>query len=283
MAFGLGFIFGPPLGSISYKFLGHTGPGWVAMALCAANFFLAFSILPESRKGGSEHAQGRPRLAQWGHTLAQPKIGLLITVFFLATFCFTCFEWTLGLLIAKNFHLDHKVGQAAVTSGILFMYCGIVGAAVQGGAIGRLVKSMGEPKLIATSLVLVALSLVALPFVHGNLPLSWRVFFYEGGGAWILLFLVLGLLAIGSGLTRPPVFGMISNLTPPNEQGATIGVAQSAGSLARIFGPIFATTLFAHHPALPYVICGVISLMTALIAWQALCRSEEPLVAPQHG
>src|SRR3954469_5876725 len=49
MAFGLGFVFGPPIGSISYKFLGHTGPGWVAMGLCAANFLLAFSILPESR------------------------------------------------------------------------------------------------------------------------------------------------------------------------------------------------------------------------------------------
>src|SRR5438093_4063751 len=53
MAFGLGFIFGPPIGSISHKYLGITGPGWVAASLCAANLILAYSILPESWKPSS--------------------------------------------------------------------------------------------------------------------------------------------------------------------------------------------------------------------------------------
>ena len=283
MAFGLGFIFGPALGAISHKKFGITGPGWVAASLCAANFILAFFILPESWKPTSEHVAARPRLAQWGHTLAQPKIGLLISIFFLATFCFTCFETTLGLLVAENFHLDVKRGEDAGTIGLLFAYCGIVGALVQGGAIGRLVKKMGEPKLIAVSMVLVAISLIPLPFVHGDTALSWRVLVRPEGLPWLKLFGLLGLLAIGSGLTRPPVFGLISILTPAHEQGATIGVAQSAGSLARIVGPIFAASLFGYHATLPYVICGAISLVTALIAWQSLCRSEEPVAAPQHG
>ena len=142
---------------------------------------MAFFILPESWKPTSEHVAARPRLAQWGHTLAQPKIGLLIGVFFLATFCFTCFETTLGLLVGENFHLDVKRGEDAGTIGLLFAYCGIVGAAVQGGAIGRLVKKMGEPKLIAASLVLVAVSLTPLPFVHGDAPLSWHVLIHPEG------------------------------------------------------------------------------------------------------
>jgi predicted MFS family arabinose efflux permease len=279
MAFGLGFIFGPAIGSISHKMFGLTGPGWVAASLCAANFILAFSILPESWKPSSEHVANRPRLTQWAHTLAQPKVGLLIMVFFLATFCFTCFETTLGLLVGQNFHLDVKTGEDASTIGLLFAYCGVVGALVQGGAIGRLVKKMGEPKLITVSLILVAFSLVPLPFVHGNTPLSWAVLVQREGLPWINLFLLLGLLSIGSGLTRPPVFGLISILTPANEQGATIGVAQSAGSLARIVGPIFAATLFVHHPALPYVVCGAISFITALLAWQSLCRTEQPVTA----
>ena len=48
MAFGLGFIFGPAIGGISSKYLGATGPGWIAAGLCAANFLLAWFILPES-------------------------------------------------------------------------------------------------------------------------------------------------------------------------------------------------------------------------------------------
>ena len=105
MAFGLGFIFGPALGGVSIKLFGLTGPGWVAAGLCAANFFLALAILPESRQPGSAQATPRPRFSQWAHVLGRPTIGLLVFVFFLATFCFTCFETTLGLLVAENFRL----------------------------------------------------------------------------------------------------------------------------------------------------------------------------------
>src|ERR1043165_1859122 len=49
MAFGLGFIFGPALGGFSIHWFGVTGPGWVAAALCAVNFFLALAVLPETR------------------------------------------------------------------------------------------------------------------------------------------------------------------------------------------------------------------------------------------
>jgi len=76
----------------------------------------------------------------------------------------------------------------------------------------------------------------------------------------------LALLSIGSSLTRAPVFGLLSNLTPANEQGATIGVAQSAGSLARILGPMFAATLYVQVPELPYVVCGGISILTGILA-----------------
>jgi DHA1 family tetracycline resistance protein-like MFS transporter len=254
MAFGLGFIFGPALGAFSAVKFGHSGPGWVAAALCATNFVLAFIYLPESRQPNSEQAPQRPHFAQWSHTLGKPKVGLTILLFFLATFCFTCFETTLGLLVDRNFHFDAK------HVGYLFAYCGIVGAVVQGGAIGRMVKRFGESGLIAASLLMVAVSLAPLPFVTG-MP---------------LLLLVLGVLSIGSSLARPPIFGLISILTPAAEQGATLGVAQSAGSLARIFGPIFAGSLFEIQPSLPYLICGGISLVAGMIAWQKLHNVEQP-------
>jgi MFS family permease len=82
---------------------------------------------------------------------------------------------------------------------------------------------------------------------------------------------VLAILAIGSGLTRPPLFGLLSVLTPADQQGATIGIAQSAGSLARIFGPMFAGAFFEANAAFPYVTCAVIAFVTGIIAWQRLC------------
>jgi MFS family permease len=266
MAFGLGFIFGPAIGGIVFKHFGIAGPGWVAAGFCAANFVLASFILRESFQPGAQHTERRARLAQFSHALAHPKVGLLIVVFFLATFAFTCFETTMGLLVSRNFNLDLKASDnAKAIVGYLFAYCGIIGAFVQGGAIGRLVRKMGEPRLITVSLFLVAISLAILPFVRGN---------------WIDLLLALAVLAIGSSLTRPPVFGLISILTPAHEQGATIGVAQSAGSLARIVGPIFAATLFDWKPALPYLACSLVCVIAGALTWQKLvsrASSRDPV------
>ena len=262
MAFGLGFILGPALGAFSAARFGLAGPGWVAAALCGGNFLLACWILVESRQPTSEKAAPRPRIEQWLHTLRQPRLGLLITLFFLATFCFTCFETTLPLLLDNRFGFDEK------HIGYLFAFCGIVAAFVQGGAIGRLVKRFGEPQLIAGSMVVVAVSLVMIPFAPNLAGLLAG----------------LGLFAAGSGVNRAPTMGMISMTASAAEQGATLGVAQSAGTLARIFGPVFATSLYAVRAPLPYLICAGIALVTSVVAWQRLCKGRQPLVAgkPQN-
>jgi len=112
--------------------------------------------------------------------------------------------------------------------------------------------------LIFISMIIFAVGLAALPY-QTTLP---------------GLLVVLALLAIGSGLNRPPVFGLISLKSSADEQGANLGVAQSFGSLARIFSPIFATTLFYVNMGLPYVICGGLALLTAWFAWHYLCRTK---------
>jgi MFS family permease len=279
MAFGLGFIFGPWIGGKSAHLFGPSGPGWVASALCAINLILACLILKESWTPSATPSPQRARFAQWSHTLRQPTVGLLVMIFFLATFCFTCFELTLGLLISRNFGLDLQNSEADMQTaqriaGTLFMFSGIVGAFVQGGPIGRLVKALGERKLIVLSLFLTGVSLALVPLVRGDIrqigELSWHVLFSAQGGPWWALLGVLALLAIGSGLTRPPLFGLLSVLTPAHEQGAAIGVAQSAGSMARIAGPLFAGMVFQAHPSLPYFICAGIAVLTGVIGWRYL-------------
>jgi MFS family permease len=294
MGFGLGFIFGPILGGLSWQQFGNSGPGYVAAVLCTTNFLLALAVLPESIRPGSIPVGPRPRVAQWMHVLGRPTVGLLVVIFFLATFSFACFETTLGLMVSRNFGLgvastdsgevppkQHGLmtGKDTSTVTTLYAFCGIIGAFVQGGPIGRLVKKMGEPRLITLSLILVAVSLAPIPFIHGESELSWGVLLRPEGVPWLELFGVLAVLAIGSGLTRPPLFGMLSILTPSHEQGEVIGVAQSAGSLARILGPIFAGGLFHRHPSWPYLACAGISLATGILAWMHLVKSESALIA----
>jgi len=272
MAFGLGFIFGPAIAGVMLKYFGVTAPGWAAAALCALNFLLTFFILAESRKPDSTPVTNRPRFAQWKHTLAQPKIAVLIFVFFLATFAFSCFEVTLAWMVNDNFnlHYSHENVDSATTIVSLFVFCGLIGAFIQGGLIGRFVKLLGEPKLIALSLVFTGVSLLLLPYMKGNGELHWLAVLKLADVPWLKMLGALTLLSFASSLTRAPLFGLLSNLTPANEQGATIGVAQSAGSLARIFGPMFAATLYLHQVVMPYLICGIISIIAGAIAFQSL-------------
>jgi MFS transporter, DHA1 family, tetracycline resistance protein len=272
MAFGLGFIFGPAIGSFSIKWFGHTGPGFVAAALCGLNFLFALFMLPESRHPGVEQAPQRPRLEQWRHTLQHPQIGLLVLVFFFATFCFTCYETTLGLLVGRNFQLDAASGSDAQTVGLLFAFGGVIGALVQGGMIGRMVKQFGEARVIALSMFIVGFSLLPLPFIHGSGVFSWRTLTGVGGQPWWLLLGSIASLSIGASLTRPPLFGLVSAMTSPHEQGATLGVVQSVGSLARIAGPVFAGAYYHYHPTLPYLVGAALSLLTGLAAWWLLVR-----------
>jgi MFS transporter, DHA1 family, tetracycline resistance protein len=256
MAFGLGFVLGPILGAVSSSHFGLTAPGWAAASLCALNFISAFMWLKESWQPSAHSVTQRPHVEQWLHILRTPRLNLLIAIFFLATFCFTCFESTVGLLVMKNFGIDPEKSLATVSW--LICYCGVIGAGVQGGAAGRLVKRMGEPKLIAVSLLFAAIGIGLLPYLMN----------------WPTLLVGLGIFSIGSSLTRPPVFGMISMLTPAHEQGATMGVAQGVGSLARIVGPIFAAGLFVLNAPLPYLICGALCLLTSLVTMQYLTHVE---------
>jgi len=245
MAFGLGFVLGPWLGGVSLKQFGVAGPGWAATGFCAVNFLLALFLLPETLRKTSEHAAQMPRLTQWTHTLGHPQIGLAVIVFFLSTFAFACFETTLGLLVSHNFHLDYK-GRDATTIGNLFMFTGFIGVLAQGGMYRPLLKHMGEAGLIALCLLLYGVSLATIPWVT-----SWGPLF-----GW------LAVLGFASSLSRPPIFGLISRLTPARDQGATLGVAQAVGSLARIAGPLFAGIFFMMHPAWPYVACAAMALFT---------------------
>ena len=100
MAFGFGFILGPVIGAVSASWFGATGPGWAAASICGLNLILAYFILGESRKPESDPAPPAPRLNQMTRVLKRPQLGYLVGVFFLATFCFTCFESTFAVLFA---------------------------------------------------------------------------------------------------------------------------------------------------------------------------------------
>ena len=310
MAFGLGFILGPALGALSVGWFGVAGPGWVAAGICGFNLILAFFILGESRSPESDPVDPPPRLSQMERILRRPQLGCLIGVFFLATFCFTCFESTFAVLFAgtkdqpgkfqfstiiqlpENDTVQWRVQAGdeirkgdvlAITSNgeplraqtggwldkqensmflinttktkayWLMAFCGFIGAIIQGGCIGPLVKKFGEKRMIVAGLFFVGLSLGFIPYCGEETGL-------------IILMIVLAMFSISSSVYRAPTFGLISLNASEDEQGEVMGVTQSVGSLARIIGPLFALGLMDIRPELPYLICAIIAIIAAVSA-----------------
>ncbi len=222
-AFGLGFLFGPALGGL----LSHWGYGTaplVAAGLSIMNLIFAMIKLKEPELSEETRRTHRnrfnPQLAR--QILLGPKTGLSILLFFLVTTGFAQLETTFALFLLARFGLD--AGHA----GMILASMALVMIFIQGGAIGKLVKIFGEAKLILIGTALMTLSLF-LASLSGTLTFFVTALLFQ---------------ALGFAITNPSLSSLTSRNALEGAQGATLGVYQSAGSLARVIGPITAGFLF---------------------------------------
>ena len=248
-AFGLGFIFGPALGGV-LTHLGASAPMWTASALCFANFLAAWFFLPESRSPSAIRATAG-RLEMFRRAFTRPKLLLLLSLYFIINAAFSSFESTFALFSERRFAFT------AANIGYVFALVGVVLALVQGVLVGRVVRAVGEHRLIPAAIAVVAIALAVLPFSH-SVP---------------MLLVACALLALGMGFNNPSLSSMVSRLTDPNDQGGVLGLAQSLGSLGRIVGPAWGGFLFDRFgPTMPYLSAATIMTVAFLVALASLSR-----------
>jgi MFS transporter, DHA1 family, tetracycline resistance protein len=215
-AFGLGFTFGPMIGGIMSE-ISYAAPFYFAGALAAVNVVLLYFILPESlplEDRLKPHADA-PIVEVFRHGNGWMFGGVVATYFFLIV-GFTIMTAFFALFTERRFGYD------AHANGYLFGFIGILTVIVQGGLIGKLVRRFGETSLARAGLLLTTASLALLPFCS-NLP---------------LLLLACAGLSFGSGFSSPPLNGLASQMVDRTWQGRALGVLQSAGSSARLIGPL---------------------------------------------
>ena len=253
-AFGLGFILGPGLAYLTLHFYPGMlqGPGLLAALICGLNLALAYFRLPESltpairaKAAQSPRKNGFKAVAA---ALTHPRLGPLYAMFFLLTFCMANMEQTFSVFFEQKFQFG-TAGSGEATGKIL-VWAGILGAFVQGFLVRRLVKKWGEYRLVLLGLVILA---------PGALSLGY-------GSSYQAYFLLVIPMAFGSGFVTPSLSAMISRSATAAEQGATLGMSQSLGSLARAVGPFLALWVFHINPSLPFVIAGLSALLVLLIA-----------------
>jgi DHA1 family tetracycline resistance protein-like MFS transporter len=223
-AFGLGFVFGPAIGGILSQW-GIGVPFFFAGGLALANAVLLYFTLPETvTPDHPARASAAGRWSQLAAAIKQPRLAYVLAIYFLFVVAFSIMTTSFALFTMYRFGYDAK------HNGYLFMYVGIIGALVQGGLIGRLVKMFGELPLVLAGAFLFALSLLAIPLAGPQTGLS-------------MLLLVGGTFAVGNALGTPSLQTLASRSVGRGEQGGVLGITQSVSSLARTVGPLVAALL----------------------------------------
>ncbi len=259
-AFGLGFIFGPAIGGLLSR-ISPEAPMWFASALCLANFTAAWFLLPESRTVSSA-TKTLGRLEAFKHALTKPVLVLLLSLYFLVTAAFSGFEATFALFSEARF------GFTAASIGFLFAFIGVVLAVVQGVLVHKVVKHLGEARLIPAAIFCIALGI-------GLVPFAWSV---------PTLLVALGVLAVGMGFNNPSLTSMVSRLSDPDDQGGILGLASSLASLGRVFGPAWGGFLYdSYGMTPPYLSASGLMLVAFAVSFVGLSRLRHETHAPARG
>lgn len=232
-AFGLGFLFGPAIGGFLSQW-GYFLPAFVASGLAFFNFFFTFVILKEPPLSKSIRLDHRHTVDRhhFLKILANKKTFQPILLFFLVTLAMAQLETVFALFVLDRFHLQ------ATSAGYLLAAMAIVMVLIQGGGIGRLARILGETKLVIVGSLIAGVALISAGYSFDLSIFTTSLIIY----------------AVGYAIVNPSLLSLVSQGADPRQQGVTMGVYQSAGSLARIAGPIFAGLLFdrlgIHYPLL---------------------------------
>jgi DHA1 family tetracycline resistance protein-like MFS transporter len=182
-------------------------------------------------------------------SFTRPKLLVLLLLYFIVNAAFSGFEATFALFGERRFEFT------AANIGYVFALIGVVLAVVQGVLVGRVVRRVGEHRLIPAALAAVALALAAIALAP-SVP---------------LLLAACATLALGMGFNNPSMSSMVSRLTDPNEQGGVLGLAQSLGSLGRIVGPVWGGLLFDRYgAAVPCMTAAAIMSVAFVVALTSL-------------
>jgi len=258
VAFGAGFILGPAIGGL----LGGMDPRlpfWVAAGLSFANTIYGLLILPESlplhRRSPFRWKSANPLGAL--HLLRSDRVlaGLSV-VNFLAQVAHVVLPSTFVL------YATYRYGWDATTVGLTLALVGICSMAVQGVAIGPIVRRLGERRAL-----LLGLGCGAAGFlIYGAAPTG------------LLFWLGIPVMSLW-GIAGAAIQALTTQLVAPDQQGQLQGATSSVQSVSQLVGPFLFTLTFAWFispqapvklPGAPFLLASALLVLALLIAARTL-------------
>jgi DHA1 family tetracycline resistance protein-like MFS transporter len=153
-------------------------------------------------------------------------------------------------------YATYRYGWTAATVGLTLALVGICAMAVQGLAIGPVVKWTGERRALLLALCCGITGFV----IFGAAP--------TGPLFWVGI-PVMALWGVAGAATQ----ALTTRLVAPDQQGQLQGATGSVQSVSHLFGPLLFTLTFAYFigPRTPVTLPGAPFLLAAVLLLMALC------------
>jgi MFS transporter, DHA1 family, tetracycline resistance protein len=250
IAFGLGFVIGPLLGSLMSQ-ISLDAPAFTAGVLSLISVAMMYFVLPESLPAERRAKEALTLtsfnpLASIASMLVKPGMPLLLLIYCVFAFGFNGVNSVFAKFMADTF------GASTFERGMVFFVGGLFTLVSQGLLVQPLVKRFGEKTMSIVSLLGFGLgvTLAALAPVF-------------------LLVFPTALLRNGlGGIFWATMGSMTSNLVEPREQGRLQGVTSALQNLMAALGPPFAGAMYdGVTPATPLFVGALILALGAALTF----------------
>lgn len=254
-AFGLGVVFGPALGGFLAGF-GLVTPVYFSAALGLLTALAAYFTLPETRhRTAVKHTEDAGAARR--QLLTSKGVMAFLVISAVYTMASVLMEQTIAFRVGDVLSLDPQ--KTAQTVGMMLAFFGLLSAAVQGGAMRKLGKTVPLARLIPAGMLIMGLGMLLVPLMHG----FWGIT------------AALCVVGVGTAVLGPSLSTALSLSAGTDAQGAVAGLNSSALALGRMTGPLLGTALYQHvSGGAPFYFSGAVLL--ALLAYTALARPPFP-------
>jgi MFS family permease len=285
IAIGMGFVFGPVIGGLASSvqfdtitilnffginpaffqfahgtFLDSFGinpfsvPAAIAASLALLNFLLVWKFFPETLAPERRAAADAKRPSVFDlATVRSSAVRRTSFANLVYQVAFTGMENTIVFLTLALFAYSPR------DNAWLFLFNGACMIFAQGLA-RQLVKRLGQRKVVILGMLIAAVAFVCVALIPTPTPAAPSPAWSEGA-----FYLGLGLISFATGLILPSVSALVSLYSDASEQGRNLGILRSAGSLARVVGPVTAALLYFHFGSHFWVYLGGALLMLPAI------------------
>lgn len=219
VAFGLGFFVGPSATAWLVQY-GMTVPIYAAAGLSLTSVVGTTLLIPGGRPPALDEGRQTKQTSGYFQLLTRPVLRGLFAQFFCFIVSFSTFTSGFALFAERRFSWGRQpFGPREI--GWCLGYVGLLGIAMQGFLVGRLVRRFGESKLARAGFVSLVVGYAGLGVARhiGDLVLA------------------VTLLSFGNGVVRPALNSLVSQSAGRHEQGAVLGVNQSMQAMGQVLAP----------------------------------------------